>query len=310
VTAALVQTFWELDVPPHRAAKLSGIGCSSKTTAYFLKQAHGFNTVHGRMPSVLTGANLANRDLIYLGVSGDGDSASIGIGQFVHAIRRGVNMVYIVENNGVYGLTKGQFSATADQGSVSKKGVVNSDAPIDLVSLALSLGATYVARGFSGDKQQLVPLIEAAISHRGAAFIDVVSPCVAFNNHAGSTKSYDYVRQHNEAVNRLDVIPPRAEIAVEYPEGEAIEVEQHDGSVLKLRKLSASYDPGDRIAAMNFIHEHQARGEVVTGLLYVDRKARDMHQHLNTIAAPFNKLGAKELCPGKATLDKINASLR
>jgi 2-oxoglutarate ferredoxin oxidoreductase subunit beta len=262
------------------------------------------------MPSVLTGANLANRDLIYLGVSGDGDSASIGIGQFVHAIRRGVNMVYIVENNGVYGLTKGQFSATADQGSVSKKGVVNSDAPIDLVSLALSLGATYVARGFSGDKQQLVPLIQAAITHRGAAFIDVVSPCVAFNNHAGSTKSYDYVRQHNEAVNRLDVIQPRAEIAVEYAEGEAIEVEQHDGSVLKLRKLSASYDPGDRIAAMNFIHEHQARGEVVTGLLYVDRKARDLHQHLNTIAAPFNTLAAKELCPGGAMLDRINASLR
>jgi len=310
ISSAIIQACWELDIEPHRVAKLSGIGCSSKTPDYFLGQSHGFNTVHGRMPSVLTGANLANRDLIYLGVSGDGDSASIGIGQFVHAIRRGVNMVYIVENNGVYGLTKGQFSATADQGSVSKKGVVNSDAPIDLVSLALSLGATYVARGFSGDKQQLVPLIEAAISHRGAAFIDVVSPCVAFNNHAGSTKSYDYVRQHNEAVNRLDVIPPRAEIAVEYPEGEAIEVEQHDGSVLKLRKLSASYDPGDRIAAMNFIHERQARGEVVTGLLYVDRKARDMHQHLNTIAAPFNRLGAKELCPGKATLDKINASLR
>jgi 2-oxoglutarate ferredoxin oxidoreductase subunit beta len=193
---------------------------------------------------------------------------------------------------------------------VSKKGVVNSDAPIDLVSLALSLGATYVARGFSGDKQQLVPLIQAAITHRGAAFIDVVSPCVAFNNHAGSTKSYDYVRQHNEAVNRLDVIQPRAEISVEYAEGEAIEVEQHDGSTLRLRKLSASYDPGDRIAAMNFIHEHQARGEVVTGLLYVDRKARDLHQHLNTVVVPFNGLGAKELCPGQATLEKINASLR
>ena len=240
ISAAIIQACWELDIAPHRVAKLSGIGCSSKTPDYFLGQSHGFNTVHGRMPSVLTGANLANRDLIYLGVSGDGDSASIGIGQFVHAIRRGVNMVYIVENNGVYGLTKGQFSATADQGSVSKKGVVNSDAPIDLVSLALSLGATYVARGFSGDKQQLVPLIQAAISHRGAAFIDVISPCVAFNNHAGSTKSYDYVRQHNEAVNRLDVIQPRAEIAVEYADGEAIEVEQHDGSTLRLRKLSAS----------------------------------------------------------------------
>ena len=199
-----------MDVEPHRVAKLSGIGCSSKTPDYFLGNSHGFNTVHGRMPSVLTGANLANRELLYLGVSGDGDSASIGIGQFVHVMRRGVNMVYIVENNGVYGLTKGQFSATADQGSTSKKGVVNADTPIDMVSLALQLGATFVARSFSGDKRQLVPLIKAAIAHRGAAFLDVISPCVAFNNHPGSTKSYDYVREHNEAVNRIDVIPTRA----------------------------------------------------------------------------------------------------
>src|SRR5215467_7635660 len=227
ITASIIEACYDLSIEPHRVAKISGIGCSSKTPDYFLGNSHGFNSVHGRMPSVLTGANLANRDLIYLGVSGDGDSASIGVGQFVHAIRRGVNMVYIVENNGVYGLTKGQFSATADKGSKSKKGVVNSDAPIDLVGLALQLGATYVARGFSGDKPQLVPLIKAAIAHRGAAFLDVVSPCVAFNNHAGSTKSYDYVRQHNEAVNRLDVIPQRAEISVEYAEGDAIEVEQH-----------------------------------------------------------------------------------
>src|SRR5262244_638351 len=204
ISAAIIQACWELDIEPHRVAKLSGIGCSSKTPDYFLGQSHGFNTVHGRMPSVLTGANLANRDLLYLGVSGDGDSASIGIGQFVHAIRRGVNMVYIVENNGVYGLTKGQFSATADRGSKSKRGVVNSDNSIDLIMMALQLGATFVARSFSGDKRQLVPLIKAAIEHRGAAFIDVISPCVAFNNHAGSTKSYDYVREHNEAVNRLD----------------------------------------------------------------------------------------------------------
>ena len=211
ISAAIIQAFFELDVAPHRVAKLSGIGCSSKTPTYFLGNSHGFNSVHGRMPSVLTGAALANRDLIYLGVSGDGDSASIGLGQFAHVLRRGVNMVYIVENNGVYGLTKGQFSATADKGSKSKRGAVNSDEPIDLVLLALTLGATFVARGFSGDKAQLVPLIKAAVEHRGAAFIDVVSPCVAFNNHAGSTKSYDYVREHNDAVNRLDFMPSREE---------------------------------------------------------------------------------------------------
>jgi len=310
ISAAIIQACWELDVEPHRVAKLSGIGCSSKTPDYFLGNSHGFNTVHGRMPSVLTGANLANRSLLYLGVSGDGDSASIGIGQFVHVMRRGVNMVYIVENNGVYGLTKGQFSATADQGSVSKKGVVNSDSPIDMVSLALQLGATFVARGFSGDKKQLVPLIKAAIAHKGAAFLDVISPCVAFNNHPGSTKSYDYVREHNEAVNRLDVIATRAEITVDFGPGEVVEVEQHDGSLLRLRKLHGDYDPGNRIAAMNYVQEHQARGEVVTGLLYVDAEAGDLHEHLNTSATPFNRLDAAALCPGPAELAKINARLR
>ena len=213
ISAAIIQACWELDIEPHRVAKLSGIGCSSKTPDYFLGASHGFNTVHGRMPSVLTGANLANRDLLYLGVSGDGDSASIGLGQFAHAMRRGVNMVYIVENNGVYGLTKGQFSATADQGSKSKKGVVNSESPVDLVGIALQLGATYVARSFSGDKAQLVPLIKGAMAHGGAAFIDVISPCVTFNNHGGSTKSYDYVRQHNEAVSRIDFIAQHSEIS-------------------------------------------------------------------------------------------------
>ena len=310
ISAAIIQACWELAVEPHRVAKLSGIGCSSKTPDYFLGQSHGFNTVHGRMPSVLTGANLANRDLLYLGVSGDGDSASIGIGQFVHAIRRGVNMVYIVENNGVYGLTKGQFSATADQGSTSKRGVVNADSPIDMVGLALQLGATYVGRSFSGDKAQLVPLIKGAIAHRGAAFLDVVSPCVAFNNHAGSTKSYEYVRAHNDAVNRLDVIPVREEIAVDYAEGELVEVEQHDGSILRLRKLDASYDPRDRIAAMNTVQQRHAAGEVVTGLLYVEADAEDLHAHLKTDARPFNTLGARDLSPGGAALDKINASLR
>src|SRR6195256_3839707 len=212
ISAALIQAFWELDVQPHRVAKLSGIGCSSKTPDYFLGNSHGFNTVHGRMPSVLTGANLANRELIYLGISGDGDSASIGLGQFAHVMRRGVNMTYILENNGVYGLTKGQFSATADRGSKSKRGLTNNDSSIDLAAMALQLGASFVARSFSGDKEQLVPLIRAAIEHQGAALIDVISPCVAFNNHAGSTKSFDYVREHNEAVNRLDFTPHPAPI--------------------------------------------------------------------------------------------------
>ena len=310
ISAAIIQACWELDIEPHRVAKLSGIGCSSKTPDYFLGQSHGFNTVHGRMPSVLTGANLANKDLLYLGVSGDGDSASIGIGQFVHAIRRGVNMVYIVENNGVYGLTKGQFSATADLGSKSKKGVTNTDSPLDMVGLALQLGATFVARSFSGDKGQLVPLIKAAIKHRGAAFLDVISPCVAFNNHPGSTKSYEYVREHNEAANRLDFIDVRGEITVDYAEGELIDVTQHDGSVLRLRKLNASYNPHDRVAAMNYVHERQAKGEVVTGLLYVDAEAQDLHEHLGTTSTPFNRLDANDLSPGAATLAKINASLR
>src|SRR5437899_4009719 len=310
ISAALVQACWELDIEPHRVAKLSGIGCSSKTPDYFLGASHGFNSVHGRMPSVLTGANLANRDLIYLGVSGDGDSASIGVGQFVHAIRRGVNMVYIVENNGVYGLTKGQFSATADRGSKSKKGVVNTDSAIDMVAMALQLGASLVARSFSGDKNQLVPIIKAAIEHQGAAFIDVISPCVAFNNHAGSTKSYDYVREHNEAVNRLDVMTGREPILVDYAPGTVQTVEQHDGTMLALRKINADYDVHDRLAAMNFLQQHAAKGQVVTGVLYLDREAEDLHKHLNTTDAPLNALSERELCPGAAVLDKINAGLR
>jgi 2-oxoglutarate ferredoxin oxidoreductase subunit beta len=310
ISAAIIQAVFELELPPHRIAKLSGIGCSSKTPDYFLGASHGFNTVHGRMPSVLTGANLANRELIYLGVSGDGDSASIGLGQFAHAIRRGVNMLYIVENNGVYGLTKGQFSATSDKGSKSKRGVVNHDAGIDMVSLALQMGATYVARSFSGDKAQLTPLIKAGLMHQGAAFIDCISPCVQFNNHAGSTKSFDYVREHNEAVNRLDVITPRAPIHVDYQPGETVQVVQHDGSVLSLHKLAELYDPSDRAAALGFLQSRQAQGEVVTGLLYVDPEAQDLHAAINTVAAPLNTLGEAELVPGAAALDEINASLR
>src|SRR6195952_5578151 len=309
VSAAIVQACWQLDIAPHRVAKLSGIGCSSKTPDYFLGASHGFNTVHGRMPSVLTGANLANRDLLYLGVSGDGDSASIGLGQFAHAMRRGVNMTYIVENNGVYGLTKGQFSATADQGSKSKKGVVNTDTAIDLVALALQMGASYVGRSFSGDKEQLVPLIKGAMRHRGAALIDVISPCVAFNNHAGSTKSYDHVRAHNEAVNRLDFMPHRDAITARYAPGEVIEVTQHDGSVLRLRKLGAGYDAGDRLAAMSHIASHESRGEILTGLLYVNGTAEDLHEHLHTVDTPLNRLGDAQLCPGAAALAAINAEL-
>jgi 2-oxoglutarate/2-oxoacid ferredoxin oxidoreductase subunit beta len=310
ISAAIIQSCFELAIEPHRVAKLSGIGCSSKTPTYFLGNSHGFNTVHGRMPSVLTGANLANRELMYMGVSGDGDSASIGLGQFAHSMRRGVNMVYIVENNGVYGLTKGQFSATADKGSKSKRGVMNTDESIDLASLAMQLGATYVARSFSGDKEQLVPLISAAIEHRGAALIDVISPCVAFNNHEGSTKSYDFVREHNEAVNRIDFIPRRQEITTQYAPGSVTDVMQHDGSIVRLRKLSADYDPTDRVRAMNYIQEHTAKGEIVTGLLFVDPNSEDMHIHLNTVDVPLNKLTERELCPGSAALAKINASLR
>ncbi len=310
ISAAIIQACWETNIEPHRVAKLSGIGCSSKTPDYFLGNSHGFNSVHGRMPSVATGANLANRDLLYLGVSGDGDSASIGLGQFAHCMRRGVNMVYIVENNGVYGLTKGQFSATADKGSKSKRGIANNDEPIDMVGLALQLGASFVARSFSGDKEQLVPLIKAAIEHKGAAFIDVVSPCVAFNNHSGSTKSYDYVREHNEAVNRLDFITDREEITTNYAPGTVVTVTQHDGSVLRLRKLHPEYDPTDRLTAMDYIQQRHARGEVVTGLLYVDPDSSDLHEHLNTVETPLNRLSEPELCPGSVALEKLNASLR
>ena len=310
ISAAIIQACYELELPPHRIAKLSGIGCSSKTPNYFLGSSHGFNSVHGRMPSVLTGANLANRDLIYLGVSGDGDSASIGLGQFAHSMRRGVNMVYIVENNGVYGLTKGQFSATADKGSKAKRGGVNNEEAIDLVMLALQLGASYVARGFSGDKEQLVPLIRAAIAHQGAAFIDVLSPCVAFNNHPGSTKSYDFVREHNEAVNRLDFMPARTEITTEYAPGTLREVVQHDGSVLRLRKLHAEYDPSDKIVAMDYLQQRAAAGEIVTGLLYLQPDADDLHRRLNTVDVPLSQLAESELVPGARALDKFNASLR
>jgi 2-oxoglutarate/2-oxoacid ferredoxin oxidoreductase subunit beta len=310
ISAAIIHACYELSLPPHRIAKLSGIGCSSKTPTYMLGQSHGFNSVHGRMPSVLTGANLANRELIYLGVSGDGDTASIGLGQFAHAMRRGVDMVYIVENNGVYGLTKGQFSATSDKGSKSKKGVDNLDSPIDLVAMAVQLGATFAARSFSGDKEQLVPLIKAAFEHRGAAFIDVISPCVAFNNHEGSTKSFDYVREHNVALNALDFITGRPQIEVDYAEGTSEAIVLHDGTAMRLRKLADDHDWRDRGAALAVLEKHRAQGEVTTGLVYLNDDAVDLHGRLNTIKAPLNRLGDADLCPGSKALEAINASLR
>jgi 2-oxoglutarate ferredoxin oxidoreductase subunit beta len=315
ISAAIVHACFNLDLPPHRIAKLSGIGCSSKTPTYFLGTAHGFNSVHGRMPSVLTGAACANRELIYLGVSGDGDSASIGLGQFAHCLRRGVNMVYIVENNGVYGLTKGQFSATADRGSKDKKGVSNATESIALVGLALELGATFVGRSFSGDKEQLIPLIEAALMHEGAAFLDVISPCVTFNNHEGSTKSFEHVREHEEVLNVLDtldafdLLTPQSEITAQYEAGTVQDVLQHDGTTLRLRKLAQEYDVYDRNAAMAYLHERGRAGEIVTGLIYVDPQPVDMHANLGTIPTPLNLLG-DEICPGAAALDKINASYR
>ncbi len=310
ISAAIIQSCFELDLPAHRIAKLSGIGCSSKTPTYFLGQSHGFNTVHGRMPSVAAGANLANRDLIYIGVSGDGDTASIGLGQFAHAVRRQTNMLYIVENNGTYGLTKGQFSATNDFGASAKKGAINPYQAIDLVSLALQLGAGFVARSFSGDKSQLVPLIKAGLSYRGFALIDCISPCVTFNNHAGSKKSFDYVREHNRALLKADVIPEREQITTDYEEGSSVSVTLHDGATIRLRKLAEDYDPHDRVEALSYVQRVQSEGEIPTGLIYLDRDEQDLHDILKTVDAPLNTLAADQLCPGTAKLQEINESLR
>lgn len=310
VSAAVMQACHELSIPPHKFAKVSGIGCSSKTPSYFLGNAHGFNSVHGRMPSIATGAYLANKGLKYIGVSGDGDSASIGLGQFAHIIRRKVDMCYIVDNNGTYGLTKGQFSATNDRGSTSKRGVPNLYAPIDLVSLAIQLGASFVARSFSGDKQQLVPLIKAAILHKGFAFIDVISPCVMFNNHAGSTKSYSHVRNNTEPVVDANLIMPRDEISVEYEEGDTITVPMHDGSKLHLRKLTDSYEPNNRVAALTYVQKSQEEGEIVTGLLFLEEDAVDCHEILGTSDTPFSRLDEHILCPGAEVLEQINDSFR
>ena len=311
ISAAIAQACYEIDLLPHRLAKLSGIGCSSKTPAYFLKNSHGFNSVHGRMPSVSTGANLANKDLTYLGVSGDGDSASIGMGQFVHVVRRNLNMTYILMNNGCYGLTKGQDSATADKGSISKsEGVASPFQGIDLASLALELGASFVARSFSGDKNQLVPLIKAALNHSGFAFIDVISPCVTFNNNAGSTKSYDFIRDHAAVTGELDFVPIQKEIAVDYQEGQAKVVELFDGSKLLLNKLANDWDPTSRTSAMSKIQAVKQTGGVITGLLYIDPESQDLHKILNTVDTPLNRLTEDKLDPGKEALEAINNSFR
>lgn len=310
ISAAIVQAAYEMNIEPHKLAKLSGIGCSSKTPTYFLGNSHGFNSVHGRMPSVATGANLANRDLIYFGVSGDGDTASIGMGQFVHVIRRNLKMVYIVMNNGCYGLTKGQDSATADKGSKNKSGNVNLFGNIDLASLAIELGASYVAQSFSGDKTQLVPLIKAAIAHPGFAFINVISPCVTFNNNAGSTKSYDYVREHVEATGSVDFIPAREEITTTYDEGSMKGVQMHDGSLLQFRKLENSWNPEDRLSAINAVKKAAAQNEILTGLLYIDRDTEDLHKVINTADAPLNTMSKEQLCPGSNALADINRGLR
>lgn len=310
ISAAIIEACFELDLPAHRLAKLSGIGCSSKTPTYFLNRSHGFNAVHGRMPSIATGANLANRDLVYLGVSGDGDTASIGMGQFCHVMRRRLNMLYIVENNGTYGLTKGQFSATNDKVSKGKRGEENLFEAIDLCTLAIQLGAGFVARSFSGDREQLMPLIKAGMTYRGFAFLDVISPCVTFNNHADSTKSYDYVRAHNAAMDRLDLVPERQEITAEYREGESLPVRMHDGSIMQLHKLDENYDPGDADTAIMTLRKRYAQGEVVTGLLYIEDDAQDLHDLINTSERPLNSVPASELCPGNARLAEINKALK
>ena len=312
ITAAIVEACWGLSLEPQNVVKLSGIGCSSKTTAYFVSGGHGFNAVHGRMPSIATGANAANRRLSYIGVSGDGDTLSIGLGQFCHVIRRNLDMLYIIENNGVYGLTKGQFSASADVGTKAKKGETNLQPPIDPVLLALDLGAPFVARGFSGDKRQLVPLIEAGLRHRGFALIDVLSPCVTFNDHEGSTKSYAYTREHSEPAVLADFVPREREITVEYAPGEAREVMMHDGSRIVLRKIDADYDPTDRTAAGAQVRERMSAGEYLTGLIYVgaEEEHPEFHQINGTPEEPLNSLPYEALSPGAAGLKRVLARYR
>ncbi len=310
ITASIVEACWANALQPQNLVKLSGIGCSSKTTAYFVSGAHGFNSVHGRMPSVATGANAANRKLHYIGVSGDGDTLSIGLGQFIHAIRRNLNMVYIIENNGVYGLTKGQFSASADVGTKAKKGEVNSQPPIDPVQLALTLGASFVARSFSGDKAQLVPLIQAAMHHQGFALIDVLSPCVTFNDHEGSTRSYAYSREHYHEAVHTDFVAPAGQISVSYAAGEALPVTLHDGSCVMLRKVDASFDATNRGTALARIRERLRDNEYLTGLLHVSDSQAEFHDLNRTPDEALNQIPYAQLNPGSAALAKVLARFR
>ncbi len=305
ISNSIITAFFEMSVEPHKVAKMSGIGCSSKTPAYYLGKSHGFNTVHGRMPSIATGANMANKDLIYLGVSGDGDTASIGMGQFTHVIRRNLNMVYIVMNNGCYGLTKGQDSATADKGSAGKKGAPNPFESIDLCEMALQLGSGFVARGFSGDKQQLVPLIKAAIAHKGFALIDAISPCVTFNNTVSSTKSYSWVRDHMEATATFDFIPLRQEILTQYDQGTTTPVTMHDGSIIYLHKSDEANVITDRRAAIDLLEKHRAENQLMTGIIYINEDTQDTHEVINSSEQPLYNMNEEDLCPGSKALDDI-----
>ncbi|HZT31725.1 MAG TPA: 2-oxoacid:ferredoxin oxidoreductase subunit beta [Bryobacteraceae bacterium] len=310
ISERIVECFYELGIEPYHVAKFSGIGCSSKSPAYFLGQSHGFNAVHGRMPAVASGAILANHHILGLGVTGDGDTASIGIGQFMHLVRRNVPMIYVIEDNGVYGLTKGQFSATADLGSKLKTGVLNDLPPFDCCALALKWGATFVARSFSGDKKQLQALLKAAIVHKGLSVIDVVSPCVTFNDHEGSTKSYSYMKDHEEPLHEVDFVPSYEDITVEIPEGEVREVVLHDGSRLRIRKLDRDYDPTQKISALAALEEAEAKGEVLTGVLYVAPEKPTFIELLNLMDEPLATLPESKVRPSKEVLDLVMEELR
>lgn len=310
ITTHLIRAFWEYGVEPHRVAKMSGIGCSSKTPAYFLGRSHGFNGCHGRMPSIATGANLANRDLVVVGVSGDGDTASIGLGQYCHLIRRNVETLYIIENNGVYGLTKGQFSATADRGSKQKYGSVCQQDPIDCCGVAIELDCSFVARSYSGDPKQLVPLFKAALSHKGTAVLDIISPCVTFNNHPGSTKSYGFIKERDEPLHAIDFVTTFDTPQVEYPEGTTKRIDLPDGSVIQLRKLSRDYDPTQKTQALDTLERARQEGILVTGLLYVNPSKKDFCETLNLVDRPLSSLGPGELRPPEEVLKKIMASMR
>ena len=310
ITNAIIQAYYDLGLPPHKVMKFSGIGCSSKTPTYFMERGHGFNGVHGRMPSLATGAGLANRTLACIGVSGDGDTASIGMGQFCHLIRRNLDMVYIIENNGTYGLTKGQFSATADQGSKAKKGPANPYRTIDCASLAIELGATFVGRSFSGDRKQLIALLKAAQAHKGTAILDILSPCVTFNNHEGSTKSYTYVKDHDMPLQELGFVPSFEEITVETEEGQVTQVKMHDGSVLTLKSTDKDYDPFDKKKELFAIEEAQEQDQLITGLLYHNPNEQDCFEINEMISEPLYCLGEKDLDPGEEALKKMNASMK